>query len=64
MTFMCFHQRENTVISEIFTNPLLANPGGSTANDYKLQSSSPAIGSGYVINGSDDVKNYIQNNEV
>ena len=48
--------------TEIFTNPLLANPGGSTPNDYKLQSSSPAIGSGYVINGSDDVKNYIQNN--
>ena len=48
--------------TELFSNPLLSNPGGTTASDYKLQSTSPAIGSGYIINGSDDVKNYIQNN--
>ena len=38
------------------------NPGGTTANDYKLQSISPALGTGYIINGSSDSKNYIQNN--
>ena len=48
--------------TELFSNPLLSNPGGSTANDYKLQSSSPAIGAGFIINGSSDMKNYIQNN--
>ena len=48
--------------TELFTNPLLVNPGGTTANDYKLQSTSPALGTGFIINGSDDVKNYIQNN--
>ena len=43
-------------------NPLLVNPGGTTANDYKLQSTSQAIGNGILINGSSDVTNYSQNN--
>ena len=49
--------------SEIFnTDPLLNNPGGSSSNDYKLKSGSPAIKAGIVINGSSNVKNFIQNN--
>ena len=48
--------------TELFSNPLLVNPGGATANDYKLQSSSSALKSGFIINGSSDIKNYIQNN--
>ncbi|MFL2591760.1 MAG: hypothetical protein ACJ0PK_00490, partial [Flavobacteriaceae bacterium] len=39
-----------------------SNAGGNSANDYKLKSGSPALNSGFIINGSSDVKNYIQNN--
>ena len=48
--------------SEIFSDPKLVNPGSTDPNDYKLQSGSPAIGKGILINGSTDYKNFIQNN--
>ena len=48
--------------SEIFTDPKLINPGSTNPNDYKLQSGSPAIGKGILINGSTDAKNFIKNN--
>ena len=41
---------------------MLVNPGELIANDYKLQSTSQAIGNGILINGSSDVTNYSQNN--
>ena len=44
------------------TDPQFSNAGGNSANDYKLKSGSPAFNSGFIINGSSDVKNYIQNN--
>jgi len=44
------------------TDPQFSNAGGNSANDYKLKSGSPALNSGFIINGSSDVKNYIQNN--
>ncbi|HEV3486263.1 MAG TPA: right-handed parallel beta-helix repeat-containing protein, partial [Vicinamibacterales bacterium] len=31
---------------DVLTNPMLVNPGGYTANDYKLQAGSPCIGAG------------------
>ena len=48
--------------SEIFIDPKLVNPGSSDPNDYKLQTDSPAIGKGILINGSTNSKNFIQNN--
>jgi len=48
--------------SEIFSDPKLVNPGSIDANDYKLQPLSPAIGKGILITGSNDVKNFINNN--
>ena len=49
--------------SEIFNqDPLLSNAGGSSADDYKLKSGSPALKSGFLINGSSEYKNFIQNN--
>ena len=44
------------------TDPQFSNTGGNSANDYKLKSGSPAFNSGFIINGSTDVKDYIQNN--
>ena len=44
------------------TDPQFSNAGGNSANDYKLKSGSPAFNSGFIINGSSDVTNYIQNN--
>ena len=35
--------------TDVFLNPLLVNPGGITADDYKLQDTSPAIGAGVLI---------------
>ena len=35
--------------TDVFVNPLLVNPGGITADDYKLQDTSPAIGAGVAI---------------
>ena len=43
-------------------DPKLVNPGSIDPNDYKLKSDSPAIGKGILINGSSDLKNFIQNN--
>ena len=49
--------------SEIFnTDPLLSNPGGTNANDYKLKSDSPALKTGILISGSSNPKNFIENN--
>ena len=49
--------------SEIFnTDPLLINPGGTSANDYKLKSDSPALKTGILISGSSNPKNFIENN--
>ena len=48
--------------TEFNWDPILVNTGGSKANDYKLQSTSSAIGAGILINGSSDIKNYSQNN--
>ena len=44
------------------TDPQFSNVGGNSADDYKLKSGSPAFNSGFIISGSTDVKNYIQNN--
>ena len=48
--------------SEIFSDPKLVNPGSSDPNDYKLQTGSPAIGKGILINGSSSTSNFIENN--
>jgi len=48
--------------SELMVDPKLINPGSSDPNDYKLKSDSPAIGKGFLINGSSDAKNFILNN--
>ena len=48
--------------SEIMVDPKLINPGSLDPNDYKLKSDSPAIGKGFLINGSNDTKDFIQNN--
>lgn len=48
--------------SEIMVDPKLINPGSLDPNDYKLKSDSPAIGKGFLINGSNDSKDFIQNN--
>ena len=49
----------------IYINPLLLNSDYLGENDpeaYQTQNDSPVIGSGFLINGSNDTTNYIQHN--
>ena len=49
----------------LYGNPLLLNLaylGDNNPESYKVQNNSPAIGSGFLINGSTDTTNYLEHN--
>ena len=49
----------------IYADPLLLNSvylGDNNPQAYQIQNNSPAIGSGFLINGSSDTLNYLQHN--
>ena len=49
----------------LYGDPLLLNTvylGQNNAEAYKIQNNSPAIGSGFLINGSTDTTNYLEHN--
>ena len=49
----------------LFGDPLLLNSvylGENNPHAYQIQNNSPAIGSGFLINGSTDTLNYLQHN--
>ena len=48
-----------------YSNPMLLNSnylGENNPDAYKIQNKSPAIGNGFLINGSNDTINYLKNN--
>ena len=49
----------------LYKDPLLINSillGTNNPTEYKIQNNSPAIGSGFLINGSIDTTNYLEHN--